>query len=52
MKQLMIGTAVAGSAAFALRRLARAARKMHDHCRDMTASRQDAKPTASSGCVS
>jgi hypothetical protein len=52
MKRLVIGTAVAGSAAFTLRRLARKARKMHDHCRDMAASCQDAKPTASSGCAS
>lgn len=51
MKRLVIGTAVAGSAAFALRRLAREARKMHDQCRDMIASRQDAKPTASRGCA-
>ena len=52
MKRLVIGTAVAGSAAFALRRLAREARKMHDHCRDMTAGHQDTKPTESCGCAS
>jgi hypothetical protein len=52
MKRLVIGTAVAGSAAFTLRRLARKARKIHDHCRDMTASRQDARTAESSGCAS
>jgi hypothetical protein len=52
MKRLVIGTAVAGSTAFTLRRLARKARKMHDHCREMTASCQDAKPAESSGCAS
>ena len=52
MKRLVIGSAVAGSAAFSLRRLARKARKIHNHCREMTASRQDAKPAESSGCAS
>lgn len=52
MKRFVIGTAVAGGAAFAFRRLAGKARKMHDHCRDMIAGRQDARPTGSSGCAS
>ena len=52
MKRLVIGTAVAGGAAFALRRLAGKARTMHDHCRDMIAGCQAAEPTESPGCGS
>ena len=50
MKRLLIGTAVAGGAAFAFRRLAGRARKMHNHCRDMIAGRQAAEPTEFRGC--
>ena len=49
MKRLVIGAAVAGGAAFAFRRLASNARKMHDHCREMMAGRQGSTPTVSPG---
>ena len=52
MKKLVIGAAVAGSAAFAFRRFAAKARKMRDHCRDMIAGHQEARPTASTRCGS
>lgn len=35
MKKLVIGAAAAGGAAFAVGRLARKGREMHDHCREM-----------------
>lgn len=35
MKRLVIGAAAAGGAAFAVSRLARKGRKLHDHCRDV-----------------
>ena len=50
MKRLVIGAALAGGAAFALRPLANKARKMRDHCREMMAGSQESKPTESSGC--
>jgi hypothetical protein len=52
MKRLVIGAAVAGSAAFAFRRLAGKARQMRDHCREMIAACQQSKPTTSPGCGS
>ena len=39
MKRLVIGAALAGGAAFALRPLARKTRMMREHCRDMIAGR-------------
>ena len=35
MTRLVLGAAAAGGAAFALRRLVRKGRAMHDHCREM-----------------
>ena len=52
MKKLVIGAAVAGGAAFALRRLGGKARTMHEHCRNMMAACQESKTTESSGCSS
>lgn len=52
MKRLVIGAALAGSAAFALRPLAHKARTMRDHCREMIAGRQESEPTPSAGCGS
>lgn len=49
MKRLVVGAAVAGSAAFALRRLVTAERKLRDHCRDMIAGRRESK--SASGCT-
>lgn len=52
MKKLVLGAAVAGGAAFALRRLAGKERRMRDHCREMMAGRQASSPTVSPGCGS
>jgi hypothetical protein len=52
MKKLVLGAALAGGAAFAFHRLAGKARKMHDHCREMMAGRQESTTTVSPGCGS
>jgi hypothetical protein len=46
MKKLVVGAAVAGGAAFALRRLARKAREMHDQCRELMRNHRGASSAA------